>query len=442
MTMVTELLASVTRRGRRWIGWRGAEQADATPVAILDQARALLTHRGEASGLVMARALIDAYQRLDANGRVAVLRGLANDFGPDRKLLDPAVAAYQAAPDETRASALHIASEPRRQEIIRRLNRAPGGTLALVRLREDLLKALPHDPTLSALDADLIHLFSSWFNRGFLVVKRIDWSSPANVLEKIIRYEAVHTIRDWDDLRRRLQPDDRRCYAFFHPQLADEPLIFVEVALTTAVPDAIAPLIDEHATPIDAEDARVAVFYSISNCQDGLSGISFGSFLIKQVVAELQRDLPKLTTFVTLSPVPGFAAWLARARAGSDPVIGPEDRDTLRGLDDPSWRRDFVGALAIDKVLGRLCAHYLVKAKSAKGRPLDPVARFHIGNGARLDRVNVGADLSTAGLTRSHGVMVNYLYDLDRIEVNHEAYAERGEVAASAAVVKLAEGRS
>ena len=216
---------------------------------------------------------------------------------------------------------MHQASEPRRQELIRRLNLAPGGTAALVQMREALLTLLAGDGELRAVDRDFVHLFASWFNRGFLVLRRIDWTTPAHILEKIIRYEAVHAIEDWDDLRNRLAPPDRRCYAFFHPQLVDEPLIFVEVALTKDIPDAIAPLLDLARPVIGAQEATTAVFYSISNTQKGLGGISFGNFLIKQVVEELKQDLPNLQTFVTLSPVPGFAGWLqARARARGRPV--------------------------------------------------------------------------------------------------------------------------
>ena len=213
---------------------------------------------------------------------------------------------------------MHSAAEPRRQELIRRLNLAPGGTAALVRMREELLRALKEDRELEGVDSDFTHLFSSWFNPGFLVLRPIDWSTPANILEKIIRYEAVHEIGTWDDLRDRLEPPDRRCFAFFHPQLVDEPLIFVEVALTTAVPGAIGELLAEDRVPIPASEANTAVFYSISNCQDGLRGISFGNFLIKQVVEELKRDLPRLATFVTLSPAPGFARWLAEERKHED----------------------------------------------------------------------------------------------------------------------------
>lgn len=439
MTFVSDLLASVSRRSRELIGLKAVETPPRHAADVTALARTLLSRRGEASGTAVARAILDAYRLLDAPGRLAVLRDLSGGFGADRAKLDAAIAAYQADPSPTCAATLHAAAEPRRQELIRRLNLAPRGTLDLVRLRDDLLAHLPDNADLKVLDDDLVHLFSSWFNRGFLVVRRIDWSTPANILEKIIRYEAVHEIRDWDDLRRRLQPEDRRCYAFFHPRLEDEPLIFVEVALTAEIPGAIGPLIAEEGTPLAADDARVAVFYSISNCQTGLAGISFGSLLIKQVVEELKRELPKLTTFVTLSPVPGFAKWLAKERKTETGFLLDEERQLLDALDAPDWRADSLRAQKIDKLLARCAARYFLTAKSSGNRPLDPVARFHLGNGARLERINTGADLSEAGLRQSHGVMVNYLYDLGRIEENHEAYAERREIVAAGPVKKLAE---
>jgi malonyl-CoA decarboxylase len=438
MTYVADLLATVSRRSRELIGWKPTEFQPRNAADILALARALLSRRGEASGTALARDILAGYAGLDAAGRLVVLTELATGFGADKAKLDAAITAYQADPTGAAALALHEAAEPRRQELIRRLNLAPGGTLALVRLRDDLLAHIGSTPELQLLDTDLVHLLSSWFNRGFLVVKRIDWSTPANILEKIIRYEAVHEIRDWDALRRRLEPEDRRCYAFFHPRLEDEPLIFVEVALTAEIPGAIGPLIADGGVAIAADDARVAVFYSISNCQTGLAGISFGSLLIKQVVEELKRELPKLTTFVTLSPVPGFAKWLAKERKSETGFLLDEERALLTALDEPDWRADGPRSQRIDRLLARAAARYFTAAKTTGNRPLDPVARFHLGNGARLERVNPGADLSASGLKQSHGVMVNYLYDLQRIEENHEAYAERREVVTSSAVKKLA----
>jgi len=308
-------------------------------------------------------------------------------------------------------------------------------------MREAGLPHLEADPALRALDADFTHLFSSWFNRGFLVLRRIDWSSPANILEKIIRYEAVHQIRDWSDLRRRLEPSDRRCFAFFHPQLIDEPLIFVEVALTHGAPSSIGALLAED-DGASRPRADTAVFYSISNCQTGLRGISFGDFLIKQVVDELRRDVPELETFVTLSPVPGFGKWLAgQLKKRDDGLLAAEDKAVLSaGLDGDGWVHDPDRAARIRPHLLRAAAIYLLQAKGAKGKPLDPVARFHLNNGASLFRLNFLADTSPRALREAHGLMVNYQYKLDEIEANHERLAQAGHVAASPDVQRLAGG--
>ncbi len=292
---------------------------------------------------------------------------------------------------------------------------------------------------LEAVDADFVHLFSSWFNRGFLVLRRIDWSTPAIVLEKIIRYEAVHEINGWPDLRRRIDPPDRRCYAFFHPALVDEPLIFVEVALTPGIADAIGPVLAEERDPLPPGRATTAVFYSISNCQRGLGGVTFGHFLIKQVVEEISREMPRLSNFVTLSPAPGFADWLARERAADQSAtLSAEDRLRLAAVDRIDWWRDEATVEIIREPLLRAAAAYFLGARTPRGVPLDPVARFHLGNGARLEQLDFLADLSAKGLAQSHGLMVNYRYDLDDIEKNHEAYAANRTIVASNAVRRLA----
>ncbi len=333
-------------------------------------------------------------------------------------------------------------AEPKRRELIRRLNHAPGGTLALVRMREDILAAIDGDPALAALDDDFIHLFGSWFNRGFRVLRRIDWTTPANILEKIIRNEAVHSINGFDELRRRLEPPDRRLYAFFHPALGDEPLIFVEVALTDTIPGAIAPLLAADRAHLLPPAATTAVFYSISNAQKGLSRVSFGSFLIKQVVEVLKRELPRLQNFVTLSPVPGFAVWLEGERASEDSrFLNPEMRRALALLDHPNWPSKAAAVDALNRCLPQLATSYFINGRDSNGRVIDPVARFHLGNGARLERLNMLGDLSETGLKQSHGLMVNYLYDLDHIEENHETYANKGEVVASPTIRRLARAK-
>jgi malonyl-CoA decarboxylase len=371
-------------------------------------------------------------------GAVSAWVALSERFGPDPARMQAAITAWREKPSDATAAELHAASEPRRQELFRRLNLAPGGTAALVRMREQFIDVLDHRDDLTAVDDDFVHLFSSWFNRGFLVLRRIDWSTPAIVLDKIIRYEAVHEISDWDDLRRRIDPSDRRCYAFFHPALVDDPLIFVEVALTRDIPDAIAPILSPGREVMDTDKTRTAVFYSISNCQRGLAGVSFGSFLIKQVVEEICREMPKLSTFVTLSPVTNFTAWLARERGQENSAaLSEADKALFAVLDDPNWWRDERTAAGLKDPLMRAAAWYFLRARTERGLPVDAVARFHLGNGARLERINWLADTSDKAIAQAHGLMVNYQYDLDDIETNHEAYAETRTVAASSAVQRL-----
>ncbi len=435
-----DMLATIADQGRTLIERarlrRGEPAARSEGVAELCEE--LLSGRGEASGVALAGEILKKYAALTTGPRIAFFEALAHRFGPDRVALNAAIADWRANPSDLTAGAVHLAAEPRRQELFRRLNLAPGGTAALVHMREQLLDALDHRDDLAAVDADFVHLFSSWFNRGFLVLRRIDWSTPALVLEKIIRYEAVHEIESWDDLRRRIDPADRRCYAFFHPALVDEPLIFVEVALTREIPAAVAPILAGQRDGIEPDKATTAVFYSISNCQRGLAGVSFGSFLIKQVVQEICREHPRLQTFVTLSPAPGFAKWLDRERGiENSTALSAEDRATLSALDRPGWWRKPELAEAMQEPLLRAAAWYFLRAKNRRGVPLDPVARFHLGNGARLERLDWLADVSENGIGQSYGVMVNYLYVLDDIEKNHEAYAEGRAVVAASAVKRL-----
>ncbi|MFL6815959.1 MAG: malonyl-CoA decarboxylase [Bradyrhizobium sp.] len=433
----SDLLTSISERGRTLLRRVGSSEPKQDGAELISLCEALVSGRGEASGTAMAREVLDRYRHLNDAQRLAFFEALTRDFGPDREKLARAIESWRAQRSDEDASDLHFASEPRRQELVRRLNRAPGGTSDLVAMRADLLRLMNGHSELAALDRDVSHLLSSWFNRGFLVLRRIDWSTPANILEQIIRYEAVHEIRDWDDLRRRIDPIDRRCYAFFHPALVDEPLIFVEVALTESIPGAIAPLLAKDRQLIPTERARTAVFYSISNTQRGLGGISFGSFLIKQVVEELRRELPKLENFVTLSPVPDFMRWLKQA---DDVPVADEDRPLLENLEKPDWFTNPELAAQLRSVLEPLAAHYFLKARTPKGRLIDSVARFHLGNGARLERINWFGDVSVKGLRESAGIMVNYLYRLEDIEKNHEAYANQGEIAASQAVKRLLRG--
>ena len=414
--------------------WWGSKRL-ATTADFESMAMVLLSGKGEASGVALASRLLAAYDGLPRAEQRRFFGLLATRFGPNLESVRQAAADFLQEPDSTSAAHLHDVAEPRRQELIRRMNLAPGGTSQLVAMREDLLQALQEDSSLAAVDADFRHLFASWFNRGFLTLQRIDWSTPAHILEKIIHYEAVHAITSWDDLRLRLEPADRRCFAFFHPALVGEPLIFVEVALTTEVPTAIAPLLGSGRVPVAPERATTAVFYSISNCQRGLRGISFGNFLIKQVAEDLKRELPSLSTFVTLSPLPGFCRWLSAQHGENAALVDP----AIAPLLDPLRRADWhlAPSKGVREALSRAALRYLFDAKDAAGKPIDSVARFHLGNGARLERLHWMADTSEKGLAQGAGFMVNYLYDLGTVERNHEAFANDGEIVASPEMQRL-----
>jgi malonyl-CoA decarboxylase len=432
-----DMLQTIADRGRKLLSASPRDDGADTVAAMEALCETLISSRGEASGMALANDVLSYWNRLDADRQRAFMQVLLDHFGPKSERLEKAIDAYRKEPTPAALLELHVAAEPRRQELIRRFNLAPNGIATLVRMRETLLKLKAENPDLEAVDADFAHLFSSWFNRGVLMLKPISWSTPADILEKIIRYEAVHHIGGWDELRLRLAPEDRRCFAFFHPQLADDPLIFVEVALTRDIPGTIADLLREDRVPIKAADATTAVFYSISNCQDGLRGISFGNFLIKQVVEDLKRDLPKLDTFVTLSPVPGFADWLARERrAEASDFLSAADKAKLAVLDQEGWADDEELAARVQPVMTAAAAWYFLKARNSRGRVVDPVARFHLGNGARLERINFLGDRSPRAMRQSHGLMVNYLYKLDDIEKNHEAFAGRSEVVASQPIRK------
>lgn len=422
-------LNSVMEVGRDLLAKRGlvSPPGASTHEALLAMCRELLDHRGEASGLALAGDILDTYQGLEENGRLQFFFSLAREFEVDPEQVKSAAAAYNAKPTPQNLSAISKAVEAPRLKLFRRINMTPGGTRLLVAMRGQLLALLRDHPELASVDADMKHLFISWFNKGFLEMRRIDWSAPALELEKIIAYEAVHEINGWPDLQSRLR-EDRRCFAFFHPAMVHDPLVFVEVALTDSIPGAIAPLLQQDREPIPLREASTVVFYSISNCHKGLKGISFGNFLIKNVVEELHKEMPWLKTFVTLSPVPGFRKWLLKAD-----LEGLVEEDMLDKVRAPMGN---VVEADTSEALTRLCAHYLVNEKSGE-LAKDPVARFHLGNGAHLHRLHWAADLTPKGRDQSAGIMVNYLYDLDKIEVNHEAYFDQGEISVSKAVTKL-----
>ena len=410
-----DFLSNLVSRQRRFFVGSEEETVD----GLLDK---LMGTVGEVSGIVTARQLLDQYSVMNNEEKLKFFIHLEKDFNADRDAVRQAFLRYNEDPSSTNLNKLSKMSEPRRQELLRRLNSTPDAAHDLVEMRTDLLRFLTADEKLSSVDEDFIRLFTSWFGRGFLVLQTIDWSTSAAILERIIKYEAVHEIKDWDDLRSRIDPPNRRCFAFFHPALRDEPLIFVEVALSREVPSSITSILGDESSDKEKNfEYTTATFYGISNCQPGLKNISFGNFLIKQVVQELQMEFPSIKTFVTLSPMPAFHKWL-----------GSKKDEELEGLDilKAELNQMHKSADKLDsnrELIKKAACNYLIQAKSGK-YPLDPVARFHLGNGASIYQLNVGADMSEKGLYQSWGTMVNYLYELKDIEANHEAYAIEGEI--------------
>jgi len=426
---VRTMVGVIADLGRKYLPRR----PQASPVEMATAlCRDLVSGRGEASGVALAREIVDLYGQMPEAARTAFFEHVAGEFGPDAEAIAAAARDFIAARDPETYRRLVEAVEPPTQELFRRLNAAPGATGVIVKMREHLLGLLDERPHLRPIEGDLRHLLHSWFNPGFLEFERIDWSTPAAVLEKLIEYEAVHEITGWHDMRRRLA-DDRRCFAFFHAALPGEPLVFVEVALTRGLPEAIGPLLESRPVA-ERGPADTAVFYSISNCQPGLVGITLGNFLIKQVVDAISAELPRVGTFATLSPVPGFRRWLEDTLHDLEPpLLSPSSRALLSDL---PWTSEALLRPPVKELLLRLCAHYLLEAKR-NGHALDPVARFHLGNGASIERVAAAADLSDKGIRQSAGIMVNYLYRTEDIVANHEAYAREGVIAASASVRRL-----
>ena len=409
MVALGALLNNLLSQTTNWLN--NQQRSD---LSLPDLCEQLLSNKGEVTGLSLARDILDQFEQQASEEQRAFFTILATEFDLDTDRLNTALKMYKAKADKTSYSKLMVSATSRRQTLFRKLNELPGATQRLVNMRKILLGLLPTYPELAVIDQDFKQLFSSWFNRGFLVLQPISWSSPAHILEKIIAYEAVHAIESWDDLRRRLQPADRRCFAFFHPAMPDEPLIFVEIALSKNIPGTIQAILANR-SEVDDGRPKTATFYSISNCQTGLAGISFGNSLIKTVVSELRREFESLEQFVTLSPLPAFADWMSK-----------------QSLVDPLPLED-------DQKITDLAACYLVYGKTKSGTPFDPVARFHLGNGACIHALHANADISKNGKSRSHAVMVNYLYDLKQLEANHQKFAADGAIACSGKVKDLAD---
>ncbi|WP_119166343.1 malonyl-CoA decarboxylase [Algihabitans albus] len=453
---VSSAWRDIAATAARTVGVTSPAEAARNPDALEKlMADCLKARGGEVAARGRAAELGRIYLQLEEEGRHLFLEVLATRFAVDRTAVETAMADYAAAADEearlTAQFALRQALVPPRVKLLTQFNGLPEGVKFLADLRADLLPIAKQDAYLSGLDSDLHELLTSWFDVGFLDLRQIDWSSPASLLEKLIAYEAVHEIRSWDDLRNRLD-SDRRCFALFHPRMPDEPLAFIEVALTKGIAGSVQALLDEQAPLSDPRDANTAIFYSISNTQRGLQGISFGDYLIKMVVRELSGDFPNLKVFATLSPVPGLRKWLDTLDAEVlEQAMSEEERGGLRALggsdateealravlEAPEWAQDAVTTKALEGLLTRIAARYFTETRE-DGLPLDPVARFHLRNGARLERINWLGDTAPKGLRQSAGIMVNYRYILDDIEKNHESFVSKGTVVMSADVKALA----
>ncbi len=393
--------------------------------SIAELCRMMMESDGEYSSLLLAERILNAFEKLHGDDYLEFFQLLNDSYDLDITALKSTMEDYQRSPDANNLHRLTHAAEPGRQELLRRINLAPEGTRRLVKIRERLLKYIKQHPELKRTDNDFRHLFNAWFSRGFLIMQPIDWTTPAHILEKIIAYEAVHEIDTWSELRSRLEPGDRYCYAFFHPSMEDEPLVFVVVALSMSIPANINDVLNIEREETDPEVASCAIFYSISNCHSGLAGVSFGNFLIKQVASSLKQRFPQLKRFATISPAPKLRQWL-QAESVKNPEVATLVEQCKQGASE-----------AVQNRLSGEAARYYLHEKNARNEPLDPVARFHLKNGAILDRINPIADTSDKGLQQSFGLMVNYVYDLAKVEDNHEAYMKNHQVVCSAQVKKL-----
>jgi len=422
MKFFNELIETIMSKSRAGFGF-----SNKTTVSFSNDPKEMITSVmtavGEVSSIAYADQFLRTFDKMDESQKQSLFLTIASELDIDLSIIRSALENYSKIPSEENFIDITNAVEPKWAELVRRLNATAHGTVRLVKMRADLLSIIHTDASLARIDISFMTLLRNWFSPSFLVLRPIDWSTPANILEKIIAYEAVHEIKSWDDLRSRLAPDDRRCFAFFHPSMEDEPLIFVEVALTSEIPGRITSVLEAERKMLDPNEASCAIFYSISNCQKGLAGISFGNFLIKQVAQALQGEYPNLKNFLTLSPLPFFSTWLEKTE--------PDSFANFAVIDWSGTTEEN------EKKLLEAVGRYFLNSTRKDKQPNDPVARFHLGNGALLDRINLGGNLSSKGLSESFGIMVNYRYDLPNVEKNHEAYAKEQKIEISQEVKKL-----
>jgi len=435
---IREFISSITERGLAISGLLPASDQKYPAIALIELCHILLTSRGEASGIALSQEILSRYRHLEHSEKAIFFDALYYEFSAEAQCVEQAARDYLNDPSPGKLAQLSLAAKPSRIELLMRLNQAPDATWMLVDIRKDILDHLATNPKLEIIDNDFVQLFTSWFNRGFLELRKIDWNTSAVILEKIIQYEAVHGISGWSALRKRLEPPDRLMYGFFHPRLPNEPLVFVEIALMSTMPSSINQILSDTRHEEDADTAGIAVFYSISNCQRGLLGVSLGNFLIKQVVEELQSGLPNLREFVTLSPVPELGRWFRQILDDNDVHLPKEFSGALNKLMANKWCNDKNQSFALKKEILPAAAWFLRHEKNSNQRPVDPVARFHLGNGAQLEQINWAADCSDTALQSSLGIMVNYRYHLDAIERSHEQYAHSGLVISSPDVTRSA----
>ncbi|MDA9606732.1 malonyl-CoA decarboxylase [Candidatus Pelagibacter sp.] len=432
MFNLKQIISSIADAGQKLFSIKNIKKNDLE--SIISLCDDLISHKGAAFGITVARDITELYQSLSPENKLLFFKQINEKYKPSFKKVNEAIENYTKSQNERTLSDLFKVSEGNRRELFRRMNMAPNGTSIIVALREDLLEILKSNRELSELDNDLRHLFRAWFNPGFLKLTKITWNTKAAVLEKIIKYERVHQIKDMNELKRRLG-EDRRFFSYFHPALEDEPIIFVQVALTKGLGKSIQELMKPSNN--DQKKNDTATFYSISNCQEGLSRVTLGNFLIKRVVYEIQEELPHIKNFGTLSPIPGFADWFSYLEESKiKNILGDLTNQNVSFLKSKDMKIGDNRIVENKEAIMKLVAHYIINEKNKKGLPINDVSRFHLGNGAIVEDIVVNANISETGFKRSYGVMVNYLYELKNIEKNHEDYMNNNKVIVSDKIKK------